>query len=127
MNKFQEMLYQRRSIRSFADRPVEKETADLLVEAALLSPSSRSLEPWELIVVDRPELLEELAAAKEHGSKFLGKAPLALVVLGMPSISDVWIEDCSIVSLLIQLQAEALGLKSCWIQIRGRRDRKSVV
>jgi nitroreductase len=126
MSLFLEMLYKRRSIRSFADRPVERQTVDMLIEAALLSPSSRSLRPWECIVVDEPKTLEELAASKENGSSFLGGAPLALVVLGLPDISDVWIEDCSLVSLLVQLQAEALGLKSCWIQIRGRKHSDTV-
>lgn len=126
MNQFQEMLYNRRSIRSFADRPVDRETVNTLAEAALLSPSSRSLKPWEFLVVDEPQILEELAASKQHGSHFLGKAPLAFVVLGMPDISDVWIEDCSVATLLIQLQAEALGLGSCWIQIRGRKHSDEV-
>ena len=121
MIQFREMLYTRRSIRSFADRPLERETVDTLVQAALLSPSSRSIKPWEFIVVDKPEILTELAGSKEHGSNFLGKAPLALVVIGIPGISDVWVEDCSIASLLVQLQAESLGLGSCWIQIRGRK------
>jgi nitroreductase len=35
-------------------------------------------------------------------------------------VSDVWIEDASVASLMIQLQAEELGLGSCWIQIRER-------
>jgi len=34
--------------------------------------------------------------------------------------SDVWIEDASIAATLIQLQAEELGLGSCWVQVRGR-------
>ena len=34
--------------------------------------------------------------------------------------SDVWIEDASVASILIQLQAEDLGLGSCWIQVRER-------
>jgi nitroreductase len=32
----------------------------------------------------------------------------------------VWIEDCSIASILLQLTAQELGLGSCWIQIRNR-------
>ena len=34
--------------------------------------------------------------------------------------SDVWIEDASIASIMIQLQAEDLGLGSCWVQLRER-------
>lgn len=32
----------------------------------------------------------------------------------------MWVEDTSIASIIIQLEAETLGLGSCWIQIRNR-------
>lgn len=35
--------------------------------------------------------------------------------------SDVWVEDASIASIYMQLQAEDLGLGSCWCQIRNRQ------
>jgi nitroreductase len=50
----------------------------------------------------------------------LADAALGIVVLADPLVSDVWIEDASIASLMIQLQAEDLGLGSCWIQVRER-------
>ena len=34
------------------------------------------------------------------------KAALAVVVLGDPLASDVWIEDASVASIILQLQAE---------------------
>lgn len=45
---------------------------------------------------------------------------MAVVVMADPLASDVWIEDASIASIMIQLQAEDLGLGSCWIQVRER-------
>ena len=50
----------------------------------------------------------------------LGKCSLAVVVVADPELSEAWIEDASIAAILMQLQAEELGLGSCWIQIRGR-------
>jgi nitroreductase len=47
-------------------------------------------------------------------------AKLAVVVMADKTKSDVWIEDCSIASILLQLTAQSLGLGSCWIQIRNR-------
>jgi nitroreductase len=41
-------------------------------------------------------------------------------VAGDKSKSDVWIEDCSIATIIIQLEAEALSLGSCWVQIHRR-------
>jgi len=117
---FLDLLRKRRSIRQFEDRPVEKGKIDLLVEAMLRSPSSRSLNPWEFVVVTDPKTISDLSTAKPHGASFLKNAPLAIVVCANPAICDVWIEDCSIASLILHLAAEDLGLGSCWIQIRMR-------
>ena len=46
---------------------------------------------------------------------------LAVVVLANVMESDVWVEDASIASIYMQLQAEDLGLGSCWCQIRNRQ------
>jgi len=118
---FLQLLQSRRSIRRFQDRPVEKEKIDSLIEAMLRSPSSRSLHPWEFIVVTDPEMITLLAAAKPHGSSFLKNAPLAIIVCADPEKSDVWIEDTSIASILLHLAATDLGLGSCWVQIRLRQ------
>ena len=45
-----------------------------------------------------------------------------MVVLGDPSKTDCWIEDCAIAAIDMQLQAEDLGLGSCWCHMRGRAD-----
>jgi len=117
---FIELLQKRRSIRRFEDRPVEKEKIDALIEAALRSPASRSFNPWEFIVITDEKMIAALSQAKPHGSNFLENATLAIVVAADPQKSDVWVEDASIASILIHLQAADLGLGSCWIQIRLR-------
>ncbi len=114
------LLARRRSTRSFTSELVKKELVQKLLHAALYSASSRGIRPWEIIVVDDDQLLESLSLAKAHGSAFLAGAPLAFIILGIPSESDVWIEDTSIVSSNILIEAEALDLGACWIQIRNR-------
>lgn len=114
------LLEKRRSIRKFENRPVEPEKVDALVEAMLRAPSSRGKQPWEFVVVTDPGLLGKMAAAKEHGSSFLEGAPLAVVVCADPEKCDVWVEDCSISAIILQLAATSLGLGSCWSQIRKR-------
>ena len=117
---FINLLQKRRSIRQFLPQKVEREKIDTLVEAALRSPSSRSLNPWDFIVVDDTEIISSLARAKPHGAAFLKNAPLAIVVCADPDKCDVWVEDCSIATMLLHLAAEDLGLGSCWVQIRLR-------
>ncbi len=115
-----ELLQQRRSVRSFEARPIEKEKVDILMEAALRSPSSRGRNPWELVFVTEPATLAALGQAKAHGSGFLAEAPLAVAVCADPAKCDVWVEDCAIAAIILQLTAESLGLGSCWAQIRLR-------
>jgi len=115
-----ELLRARRSIREFTGKPIELQKIEILKEAALRSPSSRNIDPWEFVFVDRRELLEKLARAKPHGAKFLAGAALGVVVCADGDKSDVWVEDCAIASILIQMVAQSIGLGSCWIQIRNR-------
>ena len=113
-------IRKRRSIRKFTDTPVEKQKIDIIIEAALRSPSSMGRDPWEFIIVDDKELLEKLSMAKPHGSVFLKGAALGIVVCADTAKSDVWIEDASIACTHIYLAAESLGLGACWIQLRKR-------
>ena len=114
------LLYNRRSTRKFLDKKVEDEKIKSLLTAALLAPSSHNSQPWAFIIVDEPTLLEKLSVAKPHGAALLKHAPLAIIIMGDKTVSDIWIEDCSIVSILVQLEAEALELGSCWVQIHRR-------
>lgn len=114
------LLYKRRSTRKFLPKKVEDSKIRDILSAALLAPSSKNSKPWEFIVVDNPQLLDILSCAKPHGSALLKHAPLAVIIMGDKNKSDVWIEDCSIASILIQLETEALGLGSCWVQIHRR-------
>ncbi len=123
MNQFLNLLKQRRSTRVFTDKKITPAEIDKILQAALMSPSGKSINEWAFIVIDDSTLLEKLAQSKAHGSQLLEKAPLAIVVIGDTTKSDVWIEDCSIASIIIQLQAEAMGLGSCWVQIRQRSDK----
>ena len=115
-----DILYNRRSTRKFSDHKIDEETIQQLLLAALRAPSSKNNQPWEFIVVDDSGLLSHLSTAKPHGACLLKNAPLAVVVTGDKTKSDVWIEDCSIASIMIQLAAEGLGLGSCWVQIHRR-------
>lgn len=117
---FLSLLQKRRSIRKFKPETIEAEKVEQLIEAVLRAPSSRGLNPWQFMVVDDRETLKRLARAKAHGSEFLGGASLAVAVCADPQRCDVWIEDCAIAAIILQLAAESLGLGSCWAQIRQR-------
>jgi nitroreductase len=116
-----ELLRKRRSIRKFKKDRIDQARMEDLKEAALRSPSSRDIRPWKFYFVQDAEVIERLSRCKEHGATFLKNAPLAVVVCGDETVSDVWIEDCSIAAIILHLTAESLGLGGCWIQVRNRR------
>lgn len=119
-SSFKKLLLTRRSIRKFENREVEKEKIDLLLKAALMSPASKSRNPWEFVVITDTVMMHQLSVCKSHGAQFLADCPLGIVVTADTAKSDVWIEDASIASIIIQLQAHDLGLGSCWVQLRER-------
>jgi len=124
---FIELLRKRRSIRKFTTQKVEKDKIDELIKAVLLSPAGKSKNHWDFIFVEATETLEKLSQCKLHGSKLIAGAPLAVVVVGDPEQSDTWVEDCSIASIILQLEAEALELGSCWVQVRNREHSETVM
>jgi nitroreductase len=115
-----DLMRKRRSIRRYEDKDIEPEKIELLMEAALRAPSSRDFKPWRFVFVTDKILLEKLSRAKGTGSGFLKGARLGVVVCADENESDVWIEDCSIAAIILQLTGLSLGLGSCWIQIRNR-------
>lgn len=120
MKDFQELIKNRRSTRKFTDEPLTPEQVESILKAALMSPASKSKNPWQFILVEDKDTLQKLSQCKEHASKLIAGCALAIVVTADPFASDVWVEDASIASIMMQLQAEDLGLGSCWVQIRQR-------
>lgn len=121
MTSFFELLKTRRSIRKYLPKAVEPEKIAKLTNAALMSPASKRSNPWEFIVIQDKEMLLELSGSRPHGSQFLEGATLGIIVIADTTKSDVWMEDASIASIIMQLQAHDLGLGSCWVQIYGRQ------
>lgn len=120
MVSFIELLKSRRSIRKYLPKAVEQEKINQITTAALMSPASKRSNPWEFIVVQDAEILGKLADSRTHGSLFLANSPLGIIVIADTTKSDIWMEDAAIASIIMQLQAQDLGLGSCWIQVYGR-------
>jgi nitroreductase len=127
---FQRVLGGRRSIRRFLPTPVEPEKLRACLEAARIAPSAHNVQPWRFIVVDDPGLKDRLATAAfsgiYSGSKFAARAPVLLVLLARPGKATVrlgsliqgvpyYLLDIGIAGEHVVLQAEELGLATCWM------------
>ena len=113
MGNFHDLLVNRRSIRRYTSEEVSAENVKLILEAALMAPTSKSTRAWQFIVVEDKDMLERLSHCKPAGAGPIAKAAFAVVVAADPTLTDPWVEDASIAAAYMQLQAEDLGLGSC--------------
>ncbi|MDL2322782.1 nitroreductase family protein [Bacteroidales bacterium OttesenSCG-928-A17] len=120
MDNFSELVTNRRSVRQYTDEQLLPQEVETIMKAALMAPTSKNSRPWHFVLVEEKEMLEKLSHCKSSGCAFLSGAALAIVILTDPLLSEAYIEDAAIAASYMQLQAEDLGLGSCWIQISGR-------
>lgn len=121
MTELMTILQNRRSVRHYTGEPVPEDKLQLILQAALISPTGRNFCPWEFIVVRDKQVLQEMAKCRTGSANMLTEADCAVVVVADPTKSDTIIEDCSIAMSNMHLMADSLGVGSCWIQGRMRQ------
>lgn len=122
MENLHNLLINRRSIRRYTDQPIDGDQVKQILEAALMAPSSKSVRPWQFVVVEDKATMEKLGQCKPAYATSIASAPLAIVVCADAATSDAWVEDASIAAVFMQLQAQDFGLGSCWVEVRNRFD-----
>jgi nitroreductase len=120
MNNFLELITNRRSVRQYTEEALLPQEVEQIMKAALMAPTSKNSRSWQFVLVEDKETLKKLASCKSSGATFLEHCALAIVVTTDPLQSEAHVEDAAIVATYIQLQAEDLGLGTCWCQIKGR-------
>ncbi|MDR2387846.1 MAG: nitroreductase family protein [Deltaproteobacteria bacterium] len=133
MSDYMELALKRQSTRQFADKPVEHEKLVKCVEAARLSPSGCNAQPWSFIVVEKPEVVAEVAkTTMQLGiNEYIAKAKAFFVVVEeyaqlMPKIAKIVHSqyfakgDLGAVSLSLCLEAQSQGLGTCMLGIFDR-------
>jgi nitroreductase len=136
----QKIIDQRRSVRRYLDRPVEREKILTCLEAARLAPSAENVQPWRFLVIDDPDIKDRFSSEVFRGiysfAKFAAKAPVLILMMARldilanrigKQIQDVnfYLIDIGIAGEHLVLQAEELGLGTCWIGwFNARRARK---
>lgn len=119
-----ELLLKRKSIRKFKNKEVDEKIINNIITAALTAPSGRNAQPWDLVLVKDKKILAKLAKTRSHAVRFVKDAAFAVVVLADPGLTDLWIEDASIMATIIQLTAQSYELGSCWAQVRERKNQE---
>jgi len=119
-----EAIRGRRSIRAFRSKDVPEETVEKLVDAARCAPSAGNIQPWEFIIVRKPETRRGLAEAA-LAQTFIEEAPIVIVVCANENRSSMGygargkslycLQDTAAAIQNMLLTAYSLGLGSCWV------------
>ena len=127
---FMGLVQRRRSVRRYTGKPVAREDVLKCLEAARLAPSGCNSQPWHFIVIDEPELRKRVAERIFSGiysmNKFAQEAPVLVAVVsekekflasfgGQIRNTSYCLVDIGIACEHLVLQAQELGIGSCWI------------
>ena len=134
----------RRSVRKYRDIKVEKEKLNQILESARLAPSGSNTQPWKFIIVESEETKEKLAEV-DHNQQWMKTAPLFIVCVAdircsfsddrevkldenssEPELKQI-IRDTAIAIEHILLEAEYLGLSTCWTAWFQQKDVRPIL
>lgn len=111
-------ILNRRSIRKYKSIEVTNKQIGDLILAASLAPSGSNEQPWDFIVVKSKEMKEKICEL-DHNQKWMLQAPVFIVCVGKSSYRkddsmERTIRDSAIAITHILLQAQHMGLSTCW-------------
>ena len=123
-----EAIKNRRSIRSFQDKPIPDEILHEIIEAGMSGPSCADTRDWSFIVVREQEMLQKMADANGKYADPLRRANVGILVCGdlgraFPPAQDYWVVDGSIAAQNMILAACSLGIGSVWLGTWPQMDR----
>jgi nitroreductase/NAD-dependent dihydropyrimidine dehydrogenase PreA subunit len=125
------LLMSRRSVRTFRNRPVPRETLEALLNVARRAPTASNSQKVRWIVVEDAAKVHALAQETvnwirssgsssamleqwDRGYDFILRGAPTVVVACAPADYAWGKEDCAIALTYLELAAEARGLGACW-------------
>ncbi len=142
MNDTLQVIHNRRSVRAYQDKPIDRTTIDAIIQAAMRSPTAGNMMLYSILEVDDQAAKDKLAKSCDN-QPFIARAPLALVFLAdyqrwfdlfmasdvegyceahhkdlrYPGEGDLMLACCDalIAAQTAVIAAESLGVASCYI------------
>ena len=135
------VIKQRRAVREYTDRQVDRSTVEKLIDTAILAPSAMNLQPWAFAVLQGRDRVNDCAerartwllanfsessfSRTSQGARLrqmledpkyvlFHDAPTLVTVLAKSSDSQS-AEDCCLAAEIFMLAARDEGLGTCWI------------
>jgi len=137
-----DIIRDRKSVRKYLLKPIEREKVTKCIEAARLAPSAENVQPWRFIIIDNPELKKRFCKYALSGiyraTKFIENAPVIVVILAKLDIianrigrqiqgTNYYLIDIGIAGEHLVLQAQELGIGTCWIGWFNAKKAKKVL
>lgn len=117
-----ETIMSRRSIRNYKERPVNRDTMQIILNCGINAPNGQNKQSWEIRVVDNPKFINGLTdiykkenpkAAEAPGFKNMFRnAPTVAFIANDPSY-DLSQIDCGLLGENLILSAWSMGIGSC--------------
>ncbi|AGB40338.1 nitroreductase [Halobacteroides halobius DSM 5150] len=129
------IIFDRRSIRSYTSEPVSEEEIKYLLQAGMAAPSAMNQQPWEFVVIDDREVLDQIPEFHDY-AQMVKEAPVVIAVCGNQedlkfddpeAAKNYMLQDCSAATQNILLAAEEQGLGSVWLGVYPRKKRRKDV
>jgi nitroreductase len=118
--EYEDVVINRKSIRSYSERPVEEGKINFVLECARLAPSWANRQCWRFIVVRDKDLIQQISKATII-NRWIKNVPVVIVACADPDLSGVknginyYSVDVAISMEHIILAATDVGLGTCWI------------
>jgi len=137
-----DIIEHRHSIRSYLDKPVERDKIMKCLEAARLAPSASNRQTARFVVVDDPVLKKRLCDEAFSGvfsvMKFPREAPVIVAAVGeTPGLAhragnvvlrtNFGLIDMGIAVEHFVLEADELGLGTCWMGLFNEGKAKKLL
>jgi len=120
-----EAIMTRRSIRKYADKPIDDNLVRQLLQAAMAAPSAGNEQPWHFVVIWDRAVLDRIPDFHPYAQMLKGAA-LAILVCAdadLETLPGRMIMDCSAATENMLLAAHALGLGAVWVGIYPVEER----
>lgn len=114
-------IMERRSIRKYQDKPVSRDTLQLLLECGINAPSAMNRQQWQVRVVDDAEYINGITAVYLEANPKAGEDPNfknlyrnapVVIFVASPKSGEAQF-DCGLLSENIMLAAQSMGLGTC--------------
>ncbi len=120
---FTDLIKKRRSVRSYSDKPISRETLQAIVDTVFYAPTAKNLNDVELYIVEDKEKLVELSTFRKNSAAHIARGQAAIIVLSdAEAAPETNRQDACIAATYILLHAAELGLGACWTNVNSGFD-----